>query len=240
MPSGYLTSRQTKTIKTKDGSTSNDFTEEWTPPSWQRDVADPRIPGKNRLNEAIDKSADSGLVGSLLAQIMGENETRGKGAGIGQIRTAYDLIREAGINDRNTYGRNMETATADKKADLAMKQLELRKAKGGGVKAGAGLANLAPLQGSPRGPNFALIRKEERANDMRAEAERRRRFRDSQMAASMLRSLGIGGTQSTTEETQEIFNRAGAPERVPIKTTRTQTMSPSEQAQLLQIIMGMR
>lgn len=202
----------------------------------------PSVPAKNRLSEAIDQSSDGGFAGTLLAQILGENAIRAKGAGIGQVRTAYDLIREAGIRDQNMYGRNMETATADKKADLSMKQLELRKAKGGGVKSGAGFGNFDSklARRVDQGPTFGQIRQQERGNDIRAAAERRRRFLDSQMATGLLQKLGLGGTQQTTEQTEEIFNRAGAPERVPIKTTRTQTMSPGEQAQLLQIIMGMR
>ena len=110
------------------------------------------------------------------------------------------------------------------------------------VKRGAGFGDFDSklARRVDQGPTFGQIRQQERGNDIRAAAERRRRFLDSQMATGLLQKLGLGGTQQTTEQTEEIFNRAGAPERVPIKTTRTQTMSPGEQAQLLQIIMGMR
>lgn len=201
-------------------------------------------PAVNRLNDQVDIAAKGGLLGPLIAQMLGEVQTRYGGAGVGSTDYAKQTMRDALMREGSPIGN----ARANQ-----------RPAGPAGPSRGAGYS-----MGTPSGPSeqFQLNKahKEQayqqnqaygqRARDSALDFgyEQKRSNFKAKLAQQLLHGLlggmrGLNDPRVTTSDTAAIGERGGV--SVPIPVHSTESVTPGGQdraqmmAQLLQAIQGM-
>ena len=204
------------------------------------------IPGKNRLNDQVDEAAKGGLLGPLLAQMLGENQIRYSGPGVGSQQYAKQTMRDAIMREGSNIG-------------LPAPQSPRAPQGGPGASSGGSRLFGAPMQQRPQQPQYhrePFLQKfdriqEERHQDSRALGmEQKRGSMKQQLSQQLLQSIlgmkgmrGLNDPQVTTQDTQAIGERGGVSTLMPIHSTETRTPGGQGRAQmmaqLLQAIQGM-
>lgn len=202
------------------------------------------LPAGNRLNDQVDAATKGGLLGPLLAQMLGENAIRYSGPGIGSQDYAKQTMRDALMREGSPIGNARDN---------------MRPAGPAGPSRGAGYN-----MGAPSGPSeqFQLNKahKEQMYQQDQAYNQKARGaaldFNYQQKGANMKSKLalqllhgilggrgGLNGPRVTTEDSQGIGERGGV--SVPVSLHSTQSVKPGGSdraqmmAQLLQAITGM-